>query len=213
MEIMLTSLLGTFLIGLSFGAGACMFTCIPTLGVTLLSQPLTPGEMMRQTWHFNLGRLSAYSLLGLVSGAAGASVAIALKDLPVNWMFALMLMLSAILLWQSGDAKTCGNHHTRPMQTSLFAMGFGMGLRPCVPLAGVLLAAAGTASMSTGLLLGASFGLGAVVVPQLIFGLALGHAGAQLRSQLRLRQHVLARSGATMLILLATSIGMEWISL
>ena len=74
MELLFSSIVATFVIGLSFGAGACMFTCIPTLGVMLLSQDIDAKEVARQTWRFNAGRMSAYSLLASVSGFVGASL-------------------------------------------------------------------------------------------------------------------------------------------
>lgn len=213
MELLLSSMGATFVIGLSFGAGACMFTCIPTLGVALLAQQLTPGETMLQTWRFNLGRICAYALLAGGSGLLGASFEALLRDAPVNLIFAVLLIGSAVVLWRTGAASGCSSHTARPMRGGLFGIGFGMGLRPCAPLTGVLVAAAATGSLSYGLLLGISFGLGAVVVPQLVFGLGLGRAGAEIRSQLRGKQQLLARSGAVILAMVGGGVGMGVIAL
>ncbi len=190
-----------------------MFTCIPTLGVVLLSQQFTPREAMLQTWRFNGGRITAYTLLGTASGGIGASFAALLKTAPVNLIFAVLLVGAAIMLWRKGTGSSCSSHGRRSLGAGLFGMGFGMGLRPCVPLSGVMLVAAGTGSWSYGLLLGLSFGFGAIVIPQLVFGFALGRAGEELRSQLRTSQQSLTRSGAAILALVGIGVGMEWLSL
>lgn len=213
MELLLSSLGATFILGLSFGAGACMFTCIPTLGVVLMSQQLTPRETLLQTWRFNLGRITAYALLGAISAAVGASIASLLEAAPVDLIFAALLFGSAVVLWRSGSKSACASHHNRNIRGGLFGMGFGMGLRPCAPLTGVLVASAATGSWAYGLLLGLSFGLGAVVIPQLVFGYALGRAGAEIRSQLRSRQQTLARSGAAILALVGMGVGFGVVSL
>ncbi|PJA31562.1 MAG: hypothetical protein CO187_08785 [Zetaproteobacteria bacterium CG_4_9_14_3_um_filter_53_7] len=214
MEILFSSMLATFIIGLSFGAGACMFTCIPTLGVMLLSQDIGARETALQTLRFNLGRISAYTLLASVSGLVGASLVGLLDISHANLIFAAMLLFSAALLWHKGRVAGCSSTgQKKRLRAGLFGMGFAMGLRPCAPLAGVMAASAATGSAAYGLLLGLSFGAGAIVVPQLVFGIGLGRAGHEIRSQLRGRQQQLARIGASVLACVGIGVGMGWISL
>ncbi len=217
MEVVISSMIATFMIGLSFGAGACMFTCIPTLGVMLLSQQLTPKETALQTWRFNAGRLSAYALLATGSGLIGASLVGLLEAGQANVIFAVMMLFSALILWRKGKQGLCSNGHSggqqKYLRAGLFGMGFSMGLRPCVPLAAVMTAAATTGSAVTGMLLGLSFGLGAIIVPQLLFGFGLGHAGQEIRSQLRGNQQTFARVGATMIASVGIGVGMGWVAL
>lgn len=213
MELLLSSLTATFIIGLSFGAGACMFSCIPTLGVMLLSQDIDAREVALQTWRFNAGRMAAYALLATLSGAIGASLTGLLDLSHANLIFAAMLLFSALLLWRKGRVAGCSSGNRKQIRAGLFGVGFAMGLRPCAPLAGVMAAAAATGSMFYGLLLGLAFGAGAIVVPQLLFGYGLGRAGAEMRSQLRNRQQQLARAGAVVLAVVGTGVGMGWLSL
>jgi len=215
MEVLFSSMLATFIIGLSFGAGACMFTCIPTLGVMLLAQDIGAKETSLQTLRFNLGRMSAYALLAAVSGMLGASLVQQLDMSHANLIFAAMLLFSASLLWQKGKVAGCSSSigHKKRFRAGLFGMGFGMGLRPCAPLAGVMAASALTGSGAYGLLLGLSFGAGAIVIPQLVFGYGLGRAGAEMRSQLRDKQQLLARTGASVLVVVGVGVGMGWLSL
>jgi len=213
MEVVISSMLATFMIGLSFGAGACMFTCIPTLGVMLMSQDLSPKETALQTWRFNVGRMSAYALLAAVSGFIGASLVGLLEAGQANIIFAVMMLFSAAILWRKGKQGLCTGGQRKYLRAGLFGMGFSMGLRPCVPLAAVMTTAATTGSATTGLLLGLSFGFGAILIPQLLFGFGLGHAGKEIRSQLRGSQQLLSRVGATVIAFVGVGVGMGWVAL
>jgi sulfite exporter TauE/SafE len=75
---------------------------------------------------------------------------------------------------------------SRPMLGwGLYLMGAGMALSPCAPLSGILIAAAASGDAVIGALLGASFGVGALVGPSLAYGLGLAYFGQQLRQQLK----------------------------
>src|SRR5690606_32634170 len=87
----------------------------------------------------------------------------------------------------------------------LFLMGAGMAFSPCAPLSAVLLAASAVGSAAGGLALGLSFGLGAVLIPALVFGLAVAHLGSELRIHLARWQRVLERGAAILLIALGTA--------
>ena len=213
MEVLFSAMLTTFIIGLSFGAGACMFTCIPTLGVMLLAQDIGARETSLQTLRFNLGRMAAYALLAAVSGLVGASLVGLLDMSHANYIFAAMLLGSAVLLWRKGRVAGGASHKQKQIRAGLFGIGFAMGLRPCAPLAGVMAASAATGSAAYGLLLGLSFGAGAIVIPQLVFGYGLGRAGSEIRSQLQGRQQQLSRIGAGVLGSVGIAVGMGWLSL
>jgi biopolymer transport protein ExbB len=84
----------------------------------------------------------------------------------------------------------------------LFLMGAGMALSPCAPLSALLLAASATGSVTGGLLLGASFGVGAVLIPALVFGLLVAHVGGEVRGHLTHWRGALERTAAVLLIVL-----------
>jgi cytochrome c biogenesis protein CcdA len=63
-------------------------------------------------------------------------------------------------------------------------MGVGMALTPCGPLGIVLFSAAASGYAGNGFLLGAGFGLGAIVVPSLVYGFGVAYFGGRLREQL-----------------------------
>ena len=205
MEALVGGVTASMLLGLSFGASACLLSCMPTLGVSLLSQE---GSTVGLAWRFTAGRWLGYSMLGLASGAIGVTITEGLDERQAGWLLGALLIASGLLLWGRNGGPGCGKHgkgHDAMFKGSMFGMGFGMSLTPCVPLAGVCVAAAATGSPWSGWLLGAAFGIGAVLPAQLLLGYGLSSAGVQLRAQLAKKAPQLSRIGGG--ILLATGAG------
>ena len=90
-------------------------------------------------------------------------------------------------------------------------MGTGMALNPCAPLTTVIVAAATTASALAGLTLGLGFGLGAVLLPTLIFAVGVAHFGNQVREHLRQWRLALENASVGLLLLLGTGTALGWI--
>jgi len=214
MEMLLSSLPASFVIGLSFGASACMFACVPTLGVALLGGGDGSISTLNMAARFNGGRLFGYSLLGLVSGSLGATVTQLMADEHASVLFGVLLVFAGVMLWRRGSVRSCGSHgpnsHNKRNDSlfrgSMFGMGLGMSLTPCVPLAGVCAAAAATGSPWLGWLLGLAFGLGAVIPAQLFLGYGLGAAGQQLRAQLTIHAAKLSRIASGVLLLVGAGV-------
>ena len=84
-------------------------------------------------------------------------------------------------------------------------MGVGMALTPCGPLGTVLFSAAASGNSLIGFLLGLSFGLGAIFVPSLIYGLGVSYFGGRLREQLGPWRSRIERLSAGLLIFVGVS--------
>jgi cytochrome c biogenesis protein CcdA len=80
-------------------------------------------------------------------------------------------------------------------------MGLSMALTPCAPLGVVLFSATASGTAASGLALGICFGLGAIVVPSLVYGLGVSWFGARLREQLGPWRSRIERLSAGLLIL------------
>ena len=189
--------------GLAFGAGPCNVTCLPYLGPVFLQ-----GQGIKHSWKillpFTLGRLSGYTLLGLLAGSAGQALTELLQSSVAGWLLGVAAILVGLNLFRSTTGNSCSSHTNRnsteqivqfvktkdktniqtKIPSSLFLMGAGMALNPCIPLTAILTAAAASGSMTTGVTLGLAFGLGAVLVPTLVFGLLVAHFGIELRQHL-----------------------------
>ena len=201
MDMVFGGVAASMLLGLSFGASACIISCMPTLGVSLLSQQ---GSTVGLAWRFTAGRWLGYSMLGMISGGIGVTITEGLDGEDAGRLLGALLIVSGLLLWRKNRSIACGKHgknHDAMFKGSMFGIGFGMSLTPCIPLAGVCVAAAASGSLWTGWLLGAAFGVGAVLPAQLLFGYGLSSAGAQLRAQLSKKAPQIGRIGGTILLL------------
>ncbi|TNF34647.1 MAG: sulfite exporter TauE/SafE family protein [Gammaproteobacteria bacterium] len=214
------------LMGLAFGAGPCNVTCLPYLGPVFLQ-----GEGIRGSWRillpFTLGRLSGYGALGLIAGLAGQLLVDWLQSSLAGWILGIAAIGVGLRLFLQNNQKPhCYNPSTAvqsihfhpraqettyPMAGALYVMGLGMALNPCVPLATVLAAAATSGSTLSGLSLGLSFGMGAVMLPTLFFGVLVAHFGRELRLHLGHWKHAMERASGSLLILLGVATTAGWI--
>lgn len=232
MERIALTLPAALMMGLSFGAGPCNITCLPYLGPVFLARE----GGLRQSWRtvapFSAGRLAGYGALGGVAGLLGHTLQAWLQSPAVHWLLgAATILVGFALLLRRKKPKGCAPHpaahNTRPLRQrpcgltaqpagvmlpgGLFLMGAGMALNPCAPLGAVLLAASATGSAAGGLLLGASFGIGAVLVPAVVFGLLVAHLGDQVRGHLVQWQGALERVAAALIIALGAATAGGWL--
>ena len=100
--------------------------------------------------------------------------------------------------------------HRTAMPGGLFLMGVAMTLSPCAPLGLVLFSAAMSGGTMSGMLLGLCFGLGAIVVPSVVFGVGMAYVGARLREQLKDWLPRIERLSAWLLVLTGVGSLARW---
>jgi cytochrome c biogenesis protein CcdA len=208
-------------LGLVYGLGPCLVSCLPFLGPVFLARDCTGRRAWRVVLPLSLGRLSGYGLFGALAGWAGRYV----KDgsaaaAPLHLLLgAAALMVGLALCWRRRPAcagapvadgvplrRFASGHEPRPLLPGgLFLMGLGMALTPCGPLGIVLFSAAASGHALAGLLLALAFGLGAIVVPSLVYGLGVAYFGARLREQLGPWRPRIETLSAGLLLLVGTS--------
>ena len=213
------------LLGLSFGAGPCNIACLPYLGPVFTAS----GQGIRDSWRtllpFSLGRLSGYALLGGAAGWAGVLVQDWVETPWVRWLLGGATILVALSILLRKNKTACHSPRNRPQEVTLkpspdkpllpgglYLMGMGMALNPCAPLTTIILAAATTASIYAGLSLGIGFGLGAVLIPTLIFTFGIAHFSEQLRQHLGQWRGALESSSIGLLILMGIATASGWIT-
>jgi cytochrome c biogenesis protein CcdA len=236
MDLVNISLPAALLAGLAFGAGPCNITCLPYLGPVFMR-----GEGVKKSWRillpFTLGRLIGYSSLGMLAGMAGQALGNLLQSSLAGWLLGVAAMLVGLKLMRSPSAaaacsrphathgtentiafvnrNTVGrdavNNKPADMPVALFTMGAGMALNPCIPLTAILTAAAATGSAGLGLGLGLSFGLGAVLIPSLVFGLLMAHFGSELKQQLGRWSRQLEKISGGLLVMLGLATALGWV--
>lgn len=187
-EITITaaSLPMAMLMGLVFGMGPCLISCLPYLGPVFLA---TDGGV-RQSWRIlaplSAGRLCVYGGFGAAAGLLGGVAEDAVGVPVVRAVVGLAGVLVGLSLllggWSHHRACAAGSRGTRPV--GLFLMGIGMALTPCAPLGVVLLSAASSSSALWGGALGLAFGAGAIAIPSVVYGIGVAHFGTRLRQAL-----------------------------
>ena len=222
------SLGAALLLGLSFGSGPCNIACLPYLGPVFAAT----GDGIRASWRillpFSAGRISGYAALGMVSGWLGLLVQEWIAAPWVRWLLggATIVVALSLLFRRNRRGAACATGQvqvsTIGRETSagrgsllpggLFFMGAGMALNPCAPLTTVILAAATTADAQSGMFLGLLFGLGAVLIPTLIFSLGVAHFGQQLKQHMSRWGSVLEHTSIALLLLMGAGTALGWIS-
>lgn len=192
-----------FALGLVYGLGPCLVSCLPYLGPVFLARDFSWRRSWRVVLPLSLGRLAGYASFGALAGWVGhyAKEGMAVSSSLHLLIGAAALMVGISLLRQrrpacamvaavpAGEAvllrRIDVGQQARPLLPGgLFLMGVGMALTPCGPLGVVLFSAAASGGAASGLLLGSGFGLGAIVVPSLVYGLGVSYFGRRLREQL-----------------------------
>ncbi len=208
--------------GLAFGLGPCNISCLPYLGPVFLAREGGLRHSWRTIVPFSMGRLSGYTLLGLFAGLTGQIID---NRLDTPWVPMVLggatVLVGLSLLFSSKPMNGCssapvknrwvaklhpGLNIKRFLPDGLFFMGFGMALNPCAPLSKVILAASATTSAVAGFSLGLGFGLGAILVPALVFGVGMAYVGNQLRAQMAEWRTTLERTSAVMLIVMGSGV-------
>jgi len=208
--------------GLVFGLGPCNISCLPYLGPVFLARDGGVRHSWRTIVPFSMGRLSGYTLLGLFAGLTGQIVD---SRLDTPWVPMILggatILVGLSLLFSSKPMSGCsspspisrwfGRFHPRLnikrfLPDGLFFMGFGMALNPCAPLGKVMLAASATTSAIAGSSLGFGFGLGAILVPAVVFGVGMAYVGDRLREQMAEWRTTLEKTSAIMLIFMGAGV-------
>ncbi|MFA6202949.1 MAG: sulfite exporter TauE/SafE family protein [Gallionella sp.] len=216
-------------LGFAYGMGPCLISCAPFLGPVFLASE----GGVRKSWKIilplSLGRLLAYSSFGAVVGTFGHYVkdAAVTDSVRIIVGFAVLMIGVALLLRnkhcgssRAATGMSAGTHVLQRidkqgsaqalMPGGLFLMGIGMTLSPCAPLGVVLFSAAMSGSALGGLALALSFGLGAIVIPALFFGIGMAYLGTRLREQLQSWRPVIERISAALLIMAGISNLVRW---
>lgn len=175
-------LLSAGLLGLSVGLTACTVTCLPFMGSWVMARDR--GAVRVDIGLFLAGRVSAYTLLGLLAALTSARLIAVLQNGVGHFAIGVASMgAGGWLLLAERRSRACTVSRTAGAPP--FALGFALSLMPCAPLASLLVFAAQSDSAGSGALQGLAFGLGAAVTPLLLVLPLLSAFGARLRAEQR----------------------------
>lgn len=187
-----------WLLGLTLGLTACTVTCLPYMGAWMLARER--GTALADTIAFLAGRVTAYALMGLAAGLAGAWLTGVLASGLGHVAVGVASAAAGFWLLLGRPHGRCAGG--RRERASPLALGFTLSLTPCAPLASLLAFAAQAGSALSGMAYGLAFGLGAAVTPLLVLLPALGWFGQRLRESRAELGLWLRRGAGAVLVLL-----------
>ncbi|OGW33858.1 MAG: hypothetical protein A2X58_07190 [Nitrospirae bacterium GWC2_56_14] len=198
-------LTSALVMGMGYGFTTCSFACLPTLAPYLLSfgQGFRDGAL--SSLFFASGKAVAYAVLGGAAALAGRGL-FPEGGAAGRWIYGSVLVLTGLALPFISRNHCSGKGRTAASGLSLFAAGFSSSLTPCLPVAGLVAAAAGAGSMLAGASLGLAFGLGIALSPVLIGGGVLALVAKTVRHEARQFVPMIRWIAAAVLIVMGTGI-------
>jgi len=171
-----------FVLGLSFGVlGPCFLSCAPVLIIYIAGKQAKWKQSLGDILIFSSGRLLAYLILGYLAGLSGRLLrqfsSLKLVSCCHFWGGAVIMLLGVlILLNRQPNIRPCRFIQNKITNlSSLFALGFIMGISPCLPLSGLLFEIALISENALGgMLYALFFGLGTFISGVVIIGSLAG---------------------------------------
>lgn len=202
------TLFSIFVIGLSYGGTACMFSCMPFLSPLLVGHSGGTHAALRVILPFSAGRIFSYTILAMVAYAGSSLVRAMLDD---NNRYVMILGAGTILMglymfYQTfRPADSCGLVKPLVKKTTLntlgfFAIGASMSVNPCAPIMTLAAVAANAGSYGYAAGLGLAFGLGAVAFSILFYGWIVSTLIKGLMQQFARYKKAIERIAALLLI-------------
>lgn len=182
-----------FIIGLSYGATACMFSCMPFLAPLLMTNSKNFKQSSKIVIPFSLGRIFTYTMIALVASSSSVLIKSILND---NGLYQLILggftlLMGMFILFKSlKKTKNC-NSSTNDFSSkpkgffSLFFIGMLVSLNPCAPILTLIAVSSNVSIVSNAIFYGLFFGFGAVLVPFIFYTFFVGNVFRGLVEQFR----------------------------
>lgn len=171
------TLLSLFIVALSYGATACMLTCMPLISPILLANNATRQQSLRVLLPISLGRISGYIFLSLVAYAGASMVKSIISDTALmGYLLGSVTIILAGRLWFSLKASSscCSTSPQTPQgQIPLFITGALLSMSICAPVITMMTLSAASHSLLWAIAYGAVFGLGATLLWFLFFSVVL----------------------------------------
>jgi cytochrome c-type biogenesis protein len=197
--------------GFAFGAVVCTSSCLPYIAsyIAGINAGFRKGVLV--TLIFNLGRITAYSLIGAAIGifklVISDSLLISFQQYSGPAFGIISITMGVYLLLKSRNSHNCNTEATKAVSEKkllgrfdfgAFTLGFSRGLIICTPLMWILATSIPFASPIDSVALALLFGIGTSLSPILLFGGATGW----LLSKAPLFRKWISIGGAALLIIL-----------
>ncbi|MFK5881251.1 MAG: sulfite exporter TauE/SafE family protein [Sulfurospirillum sp.] len=166
-----------FIIGLSYGTTACMFSCMPFLTPLLISNSNSTKEALGVILPFSFGRVFSYTILAVIAYLSSSWVKKILDDTLVSntLLGTVTMIMGAYLFYKSfANKDSCvtpfNAKKKKTNKIGFFTIGAMMSLNPCAPILTLLAVAMNSNAIYDAVGVGIFFGIGAVLFSILFYG-------------------------------------------
>jgi len=209
-----------FLLGLSYGATACMLSCMPFLSPILLANSRSVSHAMAVVLPFSIGRVVSYMLMAMLASVSMLQVKNIINNPVISQVIlgSATMIIAIVMFYRSfkESSSHCSSSKPTGSKTSIvgyFTMGLAISLNPCAPIMTLIAAAANSSSISNASFMGLSFGLGAIGATLLFYGFLISSIAREIIDQFRHYKRMIERIAALLLAMVAISVFNGWIVL
>lgn len=172
------SLVSLFIVALSYGATACMLSCMPLLSPILLSNSSTRHASLRLLLPITAGRITGYTLLSVIAFVGSTLIQSLIQDkVLMGYLLGSLTLFLAFRLWNRvHTASACCSTSPQPKsqgKIALFTTGILLSMSLCAPVATMMTLSAATSSLGWAILYGLVFGLGATLLWFFFFSIVM----------------------------------------
>ncbi len=214
MALEYSAFLSIFIIGLSYGATACMFSCMPFLSPLLINSSSNTREALGVILPFSMGRIFSYTIIAMIAYLSATWVKQLLHN---NEIFSTLLGSSTIImgvfmLYKSIQNKnSCSASKPLVQKSNLnkfgfFTIGATMSINPCAPILALLAIAANSSSLANSIGFGLFFGMGAVLFSIIFYGFIVSTLIKGLMLQFVSYKKFIERAAALLLIVVGIAV-------
>ena len=209
-----------FLIGLSYGATACMLSCMPFLSPILLANSRSVSHAMAVVLPFSIGRVVSYMLMAMLASVSMQQVKSIIDNPAISQVVlgSATMIIAIVMFYRSyqDTPSNCSSSKPTSSKTSIvgyFTMGLAISLNPCAPILTLVTAAANSSSINNAMFMGLSFGIGAISATILFYGFLISSVAREIVSQFGHHKKNIERLAALLLALVAVSVYNGWLIL
>jgi len=211
------TLLSLFIVALSYGATACMLTCMPLISPILLANSSTRQQSLRILLPISLGRISGYITLSLIAYLGATMIKTLISDTAMmGYLLGSVTLILAVRLWFSirASASCCSATPNAPQgNIALFITGMLLSMPICAPVITMMTLSATSTSLGWAVAYGLAFGLGATLLWFLFFSVVLTRVLKESLKHLSHYRNVLQHMAPLLLAGVGIAIFKGWIHL
>lgn len=194
-----------FLLGLSYGSTACMFTCMPFLSPLMLTNSSSIRSSFAVLTPFSIGRIFSYTSIAIASFFSAVWIKGIINNHVISQTIlgSTTIIIASLILYNSFKGTTaCCSTTSQKASTKFgyFMLGFGISLNPCIPVMSLISVSINASSLYQSIAFGMVFGIGAVSASFLIFGIILSKMAKGVVEEFARFKNIIEKAAGVMLL-------------